>query len=163
MKKFLLALVVLSTITANCQTDTSKQILYEGTEVHCKISKDISGKNAKVGDQIEFTVAKNVVVGDKILVNEGTRVVGTVTEASGSKALGKKGKLEFSIDYLYLPNGRPVKLRSSVEKQTNGRGALVATTAVLLSPLALFIKGKQAKFEEGTEFIAYVDKDTYIQ
>ncbi|MFX6202036.1 hypothetical protein ABTF50_21785, partial [Acinetobacter baumannii] len=77
----------------------------------------------KVGDQIEFTVAKNIVVGDKILVTEGTRVVGSVTEASGSKALGKKGKLELSIDYLYLPNGRPVKLRSSVEKQTNGRGA----------------------------------------
>ncbi|MFZ8485891.1 hypothetical protein ACO1M9_13665, partial [Staphylococcus aureus] len=67
--------------------------------------------------------------------------------------MGKKGKLEFSIEYLYLPSGRPVKLRSSVEKQTNGRGALVATSAVLLSPLALFIKGKQAKFEEGTEFI----------
>ncbi|MFM9469951.1 hypothetical protein ACKI1K_45765, partial [Streptomyces scabiei] len=62
MKKFLLVVFVLSSITVNCQTDTTKQILYEGTEVHCKISKDISGKNAKVGDQIEFTVAKNIVV-----------------------------------------------------------------------------------------------------
>lgn len=163
MKKLLFVASVLCSLQAICQSDTTKQMLYEGTQVHCKIAKDISGKDAKVGDQIEFLVAKNVIVNDKVLVKEGTRVVGSVTEAAGSKALGKKGKLEFSIDYLYLPNGKPVKLRSSVEKQTSGRGALVATTAVLLSPLALFIKGKQAKFEEGTVFVAYVDKDTSLQ
>jgi hypothetical protein len=76
--------------------------------------------------------------------------------------LGKKGKLSFSIDYLYLPEGQIVRLRSQVEKNLNGRGEAVAAGAILLTPAALFIRGKNAKYEQGEIFTAYVDEDTSL-
>lgn len=147
-------------IMAFSQIDPQKNILYEGTEVSLSLNNDLNGKEVKVGEQIEFKVSKDVIVNDKVMIKQGCRAVGTITDAARSKALGKKGKLEFSIDYIYLPGGKPIKLKSSPEKaDSKGRGAVVATTAVLLSPLALFIKGKQAKIAAGTIFTAYIDHD----
>lgn len=82
--------------------------------------------------------------------------------AAGSKGLGKKGKLDFTIDYLYLVGGRVLKLKSTVSANAKGRGVTTAAVAVLVSPLALFWHGQQAKFPAGTIFSAYVDHDTII-
>lgn len=95
-------------------------------------------------------------------IQKGAKITGTITEAERSKALGKKGKLAFSIDYMYLPNGKVVKLRSQIAKNLKGSGAAVAAGAVLLSPVALLFNGKNAKYEKGTVFNAYVDKDTVL-
>jgi hypothetical protein len=62
-----------------------------------------------------------------------------------------------------LDGGQIVKLSGQNSKKLNGSGAIVATTAVLLTPLALFIPGKGAKFEAGTVFDAYVARDTEIK
>lgn len=68
-----------------------------------------------------------------------------------------KGELAFSIEYLYLPNGNVIKLRNQVEKNLNGSGVGVAAGAILLTPLALFVRGKNAKYVTGDIFTAYVD------
>jgi hypothetical protein len=108
-------------------------------------------------------LAEPIIINDKIVVAKGAKITGTVTEAEKAKALGKKGKLSFSIDYLYLSNGQVIKLRSSVKKNINGSGAAVAAGAILLSPVALLFNGKQAKYSEGEVFTAYVDKDYTLQ
>lgn len=139
-----------------------KIVLTEGTEISVALVKDISGKTAKEGEHVDFTLSEDFILNDSIVIAKGAKVIGTVTESDGSKMLGKKGKLEFSIDYLYLPNNKVVKLRSTIEANTKGRGATVAVGAVLLTPIALFIKGKQATYDKGTVFKVYIDKDTAI-
>jgi pantothenate kinase-related protein Tda10 len=162
MKTPLLALCFFIAVSGFSQTDTTKTVLYEGTIVKVKTVTELKGNELKVGDMVDFELAEPVMINDKVIVSPGAKATGSVTSAARSKALGKKGKLEFSIDYLYLPNGKSVKLRSTVAANTKGRGATTAAVAVLVSPLGLLWHGQQAKFPQGTVFTAYVDHDTII-
>jgi hypothetical protein len=136
--------------------------LTEGTIIKVSLSQDLNGKKLEVGQKINFLTNDNVIVGDKVLVKEGLKVTGTITEAASSGMLAKRGKLAFSIDYLYLENGKVVKLTSNVKKDVKSSTGVVVATAVFLSPLALFIGGKNAKYEKGELFEAYVDETTSI-
>lgn len=172
MKKIIFTAILLASVTGFAQqtanvnvsanVSSSAVTLNEGSILKVALNDDISGKEVSVGQKINFSLAEDIIQGNTIVLRKGLKVVGTVTEAAKSKGLGKKGKLSFSIDYLYLENGKVVKLRSDVTKKLNGSGALVATTAILLTPLALFVKGKNAKYEKGEVFEAYVDENTTI-
>ncbi|MFV5702226.1 hypothetical protein ACM55F_10170 [Flavobacterium sp. XS2P12] len=172
MKRIIFSAVLLASISGFAQETASVNVsanaatasvtLNEGSIIKVALNDDISGKEVSVGQKINFSLSEDIIQGNYIVLRKGLKVVGTVTEAAKSKGLGKKGKLSFSIDYLYLENGKVVKLRSDITKKLNGSGALVATTAVLLTPLALFVKGKNAKYEKGEVFEAYVDENTTI-
>jgi hypothetical protein len=137
---------------------SQKKTLDEGTLVKAALKYDIRGGDLKVGDQLEFELAQPLMSNNDVVVQTGAKILGTVTEARGNGVLGRKGKLAFSIDYLYLSNGQVIKLRGQSVKNINGSGAVVAATAVLVTPLGLLIPGKSAKFKAGTQFDAYIDK-----
>jgi ribosomal protein L14 len=162
MKKYLIAAMLLTPSVLFSQNDSTSNIIQEGTIIKAALTRNISGKELNVGQTIDFELADNIILNDKVVLPKGAKITGTVTEAERSKALGKKGKLAFSIDYLYTQNGRVVKLRSQVEKNLKGSGAAVAAGAILLSPVALLFNGKNAKYEKGEVFTAYVDKDTKL-
>ncbi|MFC4232529.1 hypothetical protein ACFOW1_11540 [Parasediminibacterium paludis] len=141
------------------QRSTKHFTLSEGYQIKAALLQDISGKTLSNGQSINFELSDPIIINDRIVVDKGTKITGTVTEAEGAKAFGKKGKLSFTIDYLYLSNGKVVKLRSSIKKNINGSGTAVAAGAILVSPVALLFNGKQAKFKAGEVFAAYIDKD----
>lgn len=167
MKKLLLIAVLFVINFAQSQTTTEvveavkpKAItLSKGTEIKVSLNEDISGKEVSTGQKIYFTLSDDLIQGNDIVLSKGLKVMGTVTEAAKSKGLGKKGKLSFDIEYLYLNNGKVIKLSSQIKKNINGSGAVVVTTAVLLSPFALFIHGKNAKYKKGEVFSVFIDED----
>jgi hypothetical protein len=165
MKHLFIALLLVLSFTSYGQSnasDTTHFLLPEGTLVKAIILDDISGKEVNVGQRIDFELNEDIIIQDKVAIHKGAKIAGTVTEAESSKALGKKGKLAFSIDYLYVPNGKIVKLRSQVEKNLKGSGAAIGAGAVLVSPVALLFHGKNAKYKKGDLFTAYVDKDVQL-
>lgn len=145
------------------QKTSQKIIIPEGTLVKAALKNEIRGGSMKVGDQVEFSLNQPLVVGDQIVVAPGAKIMGTISEARASGVLGRKGKLGFSIDYLYLDNGQVLKLTGQSAKNLKGSGVVVAATAVLLTPLGLLIPGKGAKYEAGTVFEAYIAKDTELR
>jgi hypothetical protein len=161
MKRITLILFSLPTMLF-AQINTTGIVLKEGTIIKAALLSDINGKDVQVGQTIDFELSENVLMDSSIIIQKGARVTGTVTEAARSKALGKKGKLAFSIDYLYLSDGKIIKLRNQVEKNLNGRGGVVAAGAVLVTPFALLIPGKNARYAKGDQFAAYVDKDVVL-
>lgn len=136
--------------------------LQEGTVVKLSLDNDINGKYLNAGDKINFTLNEDIIQGNYVVLKKGLKAIGTVKEAAKSKGLGKKGKLTFTIDYLYLNDGKVIKLRNEVTKNLNGSGGVVAAGAVVLTPLALFIKGKNAKYEKGTVFEAFIDENASL-
>lgn len=158
MKKLFVAILFIPVLLI-AQTDSTSNILQEGTIIKAALTQNISGKEVSVGQTVDFELSENIILNDKVVIPKGAKITGSVTEAQRSKALGKKGKLAFSIDYLYLKNGKVIKLRSQVEKNLKGSGAAVAAGAILLSPVALLFNGKNAKYEKGEVFTAYIDKD----
>lgn len=145
------------------QTNQNKIIIPEGTLVKAALKNEIRGGKMQVGNQIEFILKQPLVIGDQVIVSEGAKILGTVTEARASGVLGRKGKLAFDIEYLYLDNGQVIKLSGQNSKNLKGSGVVVAATSVVLTPLGLLIPGKGAKFEAGTVFDAYVAKDTVLR
>ena len=162
MKKLAITLLLIFPALLFAQTESREIMIPEGTIVKAVLMQDLNGKEVNVGQTINFELSDNIIMDSRVVLPKGAKITGIVTEAQRSKALGKKGKLSFSIDYLYLTNGKIVKLRSTIEKNLRGSGGIVATTAILVAPLALLIKGKNAKYEIGEVFDAYVDKDTEL-
>ena len=79
-----------------------KATIEEGTLVKAALKNEIRGGKMKVGDQVEFYLKQPISVGDQVVVGEGKKIIGTVTEARASGIVGRKGKLAFNIEYLYL-------------------------------------------------------------
>lgn len=157
MKNLFIALLLSLPGILCAQSETTPRLLQEGTVVKATLQEDLSGKTAEVGQIIEFSLSEDILLNDTIAVPLGAKITGIITAAARSQALGKKGELAFSIEYLYLPNGNVIKLRNQVEKNLNGSGAGVAAGAILLTPLALLVRGKNAKYVKGDIFTAYVD------
>lgn len=162
MKKLFIATFLITPVILIAQTDSTGNILQEGTIIKAALTQNISGKEVSVGQTVDFELSENVILNDKVVIPKGAKITGSVTEAQRSKALGKKGKLAFSIDYLYLKNGKVIKLRNQIEKNFKGSGAAVAAGAILLSPIALLFNGKNAKYEKGEVFTAYIDKEVTL-
>lgn len=169
MKKIILSLVMLISTASIAQTTPVQEppkvvkdsaiVLKEGTIIKCQLEQDLNGKENSIGQTIDFTLSEDIIIDNKVVLPKGLKIVGTITEAAASKGLGKKGKLSFSINYIYLSDNRVFKLRNQVTKNLSGSGGIVAAGTVLLTPLALFIKGKNAKYKKGEVFQAFLDED----
>lgn len=142
----------------NKKPANEKVTLNEGLIIKAALVKNINGSNLSIGDKIDFELDQDIVINNYIVVRKGAKILGTVTDAKGSRMLGKKGKLAFTIDFMYLPDGKVLKLRSQVTKQLQGSGVVVAGASVLLTPFALFINGKNAKYQRGDIFDTYLDE-----
>ena len=158
MKKIILGCALIISMSV-----FSQKTISEGTIIKVSINNDISGKDVSIGTKVDFTTTEDLIQGNTVVLRKGLKVVGTVSEAAKSKGLGKKGKLSFNIEYLYLDNGKVIKLRSEIKKNLNGSGAEVVAAAVLFAPIALFIHGKNAKYEKGEVFDAYVDETIVLE
>ena len=159
MKNVFIAMVLLITLQSYSQ---SKITISEGTLVKAKLTKQINGRDLNVGDKLQFVLDNDLIKNDTIICKKGSLIAGTVTDAKGSRMLGKKGRLAFTIDYLYLPDNQVVKLTSQNKANLKGSGFDVAAASVLLTPFALFLHGKNAKYKEGTLFDCYVSQATEV-
>lgn len=141
--------------------------LAEDTPVRLKLARNMSSKDAKVNDKVDFEVVDDVKVGDTIVIQRGGMAIATVTEAKPRRRLGRSGKLNMNIDYVQLVTGDKVSLRA-VKGGSGGTrtaamtGAMVATGILFFpaAPLFLFMKGKNIEIPKGTEITAYVAADT---
>jgi|SRR5690242_8971678 hypothetical protein len=73
-------------------------VLPEGTKIRVRLDQNISSATAEEGQTVEFSATDSVRVGDTVVISEGARVTGVVTEAHEKRRLGRAGKLDFSID-----------------------------------------------------------------
>lgn len=162
MKNLIISLLLIFPALLLSQTEGAPIMLQEGTIVKAELTEELNGKKVSVGQTISFVLGDDIILNGIVAVPKGSKITGSITEAQRSKGLGKKGKLSFNINYLYLENGKVVKLRNKVEKNLKGSGGVVAATAILVAPLALFIKGKNAKYKIGEVFDAYVNEDTEL-
>ena len=135
----------------------------EGTLLKVKSLSPISSKTAKEGDVLEFALYEDLIVKGQTLVKEGTLVHALIEESQKAKGVGKQGSLKIQFTYTKAVDGTKVPLRSSkgnIEGENKG-GASVAL-AVVVSPLFLLKKGKEAKIPEGKIMEAYVGRDVEV-
>ncbi|MGQ0762960.1 MAG: PEGA domain-containing protein [Acidobacteriota bacterium] len=141
--------------------------LLQDTPVRIKLTRNISSKDAKVGDKVDFEVVEDVKVKDLVVIKQGGMAIASVTKAKPKARLGRSGKLDINIDYVQLLTDEKVPLRavkggSGGTRTTAMTGAMVAAGILFFpaAPLFLFMKGKNIEIAKGTEVTAYVAADT---
>jgi hypothetical protein len=143
----------------------------DGTKLRVRLDQSISSATAEQGQAVELSVAEAVKIGGQIVIPDGARVSGTVTEAQEKRHMGRAGKLDFSIDRVRSVDGEWVPLRYTVTKK-NGEshavrtGVITAGAAVLFWPAApafLLMKGKDITLNKGMVFDTFTDQDHVLK
>lgn len=90
MKKLFIATFLITPVILIAQTDSTGNILQEGTIIKAALTQNISGKEVSVGQTVDFELSENVILNDKVVIPKGAKITGSVTEAQRSRALEKK-------------------------------------------------------------------------
>ena len=159
MKKLL---TVASLFALVCQAQI---VVSEGTKVRVRLEQQISSATAEEGQTVEFSVTDSVRVGDTVVISEGARVTGVITEAHEKRRLGRAGKLDFSIDRVRTVDNQWVPLRYTVTKKSGQShairtGILTAGVAAVFwpaAPVMLLWKGQDVNINRGVAFDVYTD------
>lgn len=132
--------------------------LAEGTPINVVTVQEITSKDAKPNDPVNFTVTEDVVINGQIVVRTGTPAVGSVVNAEKGGYMGKSGKLAIQVESTQTADGQTLKLRAAKGKEGDDK---TNSTMVLsmISPVFLFKKGGEAKIAAGTPVTVYVAQE----
>ncbi len=138
--------------------------LEEGTPVRLKLLDTISSKSNHEGDSISFRVVDDITTADgkTVLIKSGAVAWGSVTEVQERGMVGSKGELSLSIEATKASDGKRVPLRASLHREGKGKLGTVVALSLIITPLFLFMRGKNAKVPAGTIINAYVDRDIMV-
>jgi len=124
------------------------------TPVHLKLGRELSSATAHVGEEVNFEVTQDVVVGGLTIISKGAPAIGAVTEAEPKKRMGKAGKLNVSVASVLLANNEKIALRSfGADQPSDQKGGLGIS----------LVHGKDVAMTKDTEITAYVDGDMHLK
>ena len=145
----------------------------KGTAVTVETLYPVSSANFKLNNTVAFSVIKNVVVGDVIVIPRGTIARAKIVRVKKARIGGRGGALKFEMEQIVAMDGTkiPVQLTASAEGG-NRTGALAvgaaATSALIFpytAPAAIvwgFKKGDDAVIRGSKQFAAVVKNDAQI-
>jgi hypothetical protein len=146
--------------------EQSKTVLFEGTPVRLRLTREVSSANAQVGDAVNFDVVEDVRLGTVAVIPKGSHALGKITTVVPKRRMGRAGKLDMSVEYVRLPSGERLHLSGAPEKSGNGHqgrmaGAMVATGIIIwpAAPFFLFMHGKDITIPAGQEVTVYTGDD----
>ena len=136
-------------------------VLTDGTPLRVRLNRSVSSADAKVGEPVDFDVVEDILVNGAVVIQRGSKVLATVTDAQPKGLMGKAGKLNVSLDHARSVLGEKIALRAVKENERGGDSGNIATvaTSIVTAPLLLFMKGKDVTIPKGTEVTAYVHGD----
>ena len=165
-KKLLLSTVCLFISIITFAQDVTKKtiIIPEGTIVKVKSLAPITSKRSTEGDVVDFAMFQDLEIDGILIIKEGALVSAFIQSAEKAKGLGKAGEIRIQFNYTKSVNGTKIPLRST-KGTLEGDGKLggAIALAVVLSPLFLLKKGKEAKIAEGKVMEAFVSQDVKLE
>ena len=124
-------LVVLASLAA--QTPAQPPfVLTDGTPLRVRLNRTVSSADARLGDPVDFEVVEDVLVNGAVVIQRGSRVMATVTEAQPKGLLGKAGKLNVSLDHARSVLGEKIALRAVKKNQSSGSDGDITSIATSL-------------------------------
>jgi hypothetical protein len=161
VKQGLLTIVVIASLAAIAVSLNRPQdeiVVAEGTAINVITAREVTTKEAKPNDPVDFTVAEDLVINGQVVVRKGTPAIGSVINAEKGGYMGKSGKLAVQVESTTTSDGQRLKLRAAKGREGDDK---TTSTMVLsmISPAFLFRKGKEAKIEPGTPVTVYVAEE----
>ena len=157
MKKTLASLMVVSVLMGVVNfSDAAETVKVPvGTPVTLSLLQEVSSKTATVGQRVMFTVAADVNIEGKTVIKQGASAIGEVTAASSVGMVGSAGELTVTLHTVTAADSTMIPI--SATKGAQGQSKLATSVAIsaLCCIFALFMKGKDVTFAQGTIYDAY--------
>ena len=135
-------------------------VLPAGTEIPLKMTQTVTtkGKGWEEGDQFGLSVASNVMLGDYVVIPQGTPAKGRITWLTSRGAFGKSGKMDVELEHIEL-SGRRINVDGTYRQE--GSGATLATVGgvIVAGVFAGFITGRSGEIPQGRELMATLESD----
>jgi len=159
IKQSLFTILVIALLAAHVHAAPQDEIVVpEGTSINVAVAKEVTSKEAKPNDRVEFTVAEDLVINGQVIVRKGTPAIGSVINAEKGGYMGKSGKLAVQVESTTTSDGQRLKLRAA--KGREGDDKTMSTMALsMINPAFLFRKGSEAKIAPGTVVTVYVGEE----
>ncbi|HEY8184673.1 MAG TPA: hypothetical protein VIF64_01310 [Pyrinomonadaceae bacterium] len=142
----------------------------DGTEIEVQLKNTASGEELKVGDIVDFSVVRPVVVNGVTIVEKDAPARARITTAKKAGHWGHAGKLEWAMQDVQSVDGNRMPARFTKRAIGDSKGGTVAVaavaTTVLLGPFGLLWglkKGKPAIIPAGNRYSAFVSGDTTVK
>ena len=133
-------------------------VVAEGTAINVITVKEVTTKEAKPNDPVEFTVAEDLVINGQVVVRKGTPAIGSVINAEKRGYMGKSGKLAVQVESTTTSDGQPLKLRAAKGREGDDK-TMSTIMLTVISPAFLLRKGSEAKIAPGTAVTVYVAEE----
>ncbi|HEY4000634.1 MAG TPA: hypothetical protein VGO93_17320 [Candidatus Xenobia bacterium] len=136
--------------------------IYQGTALAVRPAAEISSANAHEGDIVHFVVARPLVYQGVTLVAAGADAYGTVVKAEHSKALGRSGHLELTIDRVQAVDGSWIPVHCRTVDSGANQSAMAAGAVVFVSVFGALIQGHEAVIPTDHEVDVLVAYDSPV-
>lgn len=150
-----LSVIVNSGLVAATEAVKSKVKVPVGTSVILSLLETISSKTAQVGQKVRFSIVSDVIVDDKIVIKKGAVATGEITAAGAAGMAGTAGSLTVNLQLIEGADGSMIPI--SATKGAKGESRLAQSVAItaLCCIFAIFMKGKDVTFEQGSTYSGY--------
>lgn len=135
-------------------------VLPAGTEIPLKMSQTVTtkGKGWEEGDQFGLAVASNIMLGDFVVIPQGTPAKGRITWLTSRGAFGKSGKMDIELEYVEL-GGRRINIDGTYRQEGNGATLATVGGVIVAGVFAGFITGRSGEIPQGRELMATLESD----
>lgn len=137
------------------QQNSGNASLPANTEITLRMNQEVTtrGRTWSEGDTFHLTVADDVVLGDYVVIPEGSRALGRITWMTNRGAFGKSGKMDIELEHVEV-SGRRIRIDGTYRQE--GEGATLETIGgvLLAGVFAGFITGRSARIPQGRELVA---------
>lgn len=168
MSIFLMSFTPYVPVSGNGDGDDEDDIkgnvtLKAGTMIPLQTLTTLSSATLQTGQTVTFTVAQDIKVGGKVVIERGASATGTVVSAQHRRMIGLPGKFTVQIQTVQAVDGTNVFLTNS---DVNAEGKSKMVTSLILTGVLCWLfalmKGEDAVAPAGVINVA-VASDTEIQ
>jgi hypothetical protein len=121
-----------------------------GTLLRLLLTTEIDSKKVQEGDPVEYTLMEALTVDGQVLIPEGTKAFGEVTQARAKARFGVPGVLHVNVQRITLPDGSSLHL---IGHGSPKPGSIIHGIDYI-PIIDLIHRGNDAKLAKGTVIIA---------
>ena len=130
--------------------------LQTGTFIPLLLAQTIESGTLQNGDDVFFSVAMDIKVNSKTVIQAGTLVTANVTQIQKSGMIGQGGTFTVSFIQTTAIDGQQIMLRGNKTWAGDDETTGTVVVGVVLCPLALLNSGEEAQAGEGAQVRAIV-------
>jgi len=97
----------------------------EGSVVHARLLTALSSATAQKGQDVEAVLSRPLFEGDRLILPQGSKLVGTVGQVQPARRLKKNGQLRIAFHQVVLPDGVEQKVQAALVGVQAGKDANV--------------------------------------